>query len=52
MRYFGLFTNNGDGQQIEKVQASDIHDAQMYFCMKKGLSLYDLLIIFYVKEIE
>ena len=51
MRYFGLYLNNGDNELIYKIVASDIYDAQEHFCKLKNLSLYDLLIVFYVKEI-
>jgi hypothetical protein len=52
MRQFGLFLNNGDNELVAKIQASDIYEAQQIFCFVKNLSLYDLLIIFCIREIE
>lgn len=51
MKTFGLYLNNGNEDLINKVNASDIYDAQKIFCDIKKLSLYDLLIIFYIKEL-
>ena len=52
MRQFGLYLNNGGDELIMKINASDIYDAQLIFCEIKKLSLYDLLIIFNIREIE
>ena len=51
MRTFGLYINNGNEELINKVVASDIYEAQQIFCELKKLSLYDLIIIFYVREL-
>lgn len=50
MRTFGLYLNNGDDELIHKITASDIYEAQEIFCKSKNLSLYDLLIIFSIRE--
>lgn len=52
MREFGLYLNNGDNELVIKVQASHIYEAQQIFCQIKNLPLYDLLIIFNIREIE
>ena len=52
MRQFGLYLNNGDDELITKINASDIYEAQQMFCQIKNLPLYDLLIIFNIREIE
>lgn len=52
MRYFGLYLNNGDDNLVYKIIASDMHEAQQIFCNHKNLSLYDLLIIFNIREIN
>jgi hypothetical protein len=52
MREFGLYLNNGDNELITKIIASNIYEAQQIFCQVKNLSLYDLLIIFNIREIE
>lgn len=51
MKTYGLFLNNGSEELINKINASDIYDAQKIFCEIKNVSLYDLLIIFYIKEL-
>ena len=51
MRTFGLYLNNGGEELIHKIQASDIYDAQQIFCGLKNLDLYNLLIIFCIREI-
>lgn len=52
MRQFGLYLNNGDSELVLKINASDIYEAQQMFCQIKNLPLYDLLIIFNIREIE
>lgn len=52
MRQFGLYLNNGSDDLIHKIEASDIYDAQKIFCEIKKLDLYNLLIIFNIREIE
>ncbi len=52
MNTFGLYVNNSDEELIDKCTVSDIYDAQTYFCQRKQLNLHNLLIIFYIKEIE
>ena len=52
MRKFGLYLNNSEEELIDKVVASDIYQAQHFFCERKHLDLYNLTIIYYIKEIE
>jgi hypothetical protein len=52
MRTFGLYLNNGGDDLILKVNASDIYEAQKLFCEIKRLDLYNLLIIFNIREID
>lgn len=52
MRTFGLFLNNGENELINKIQCSTIYEAQQIFCQLKNLPLYELLIIFSIREIE
>lgn len=52
MRSFGLYLNNSDEELIDKCVTSDLNEAYHYFCGRKNLNLHDLLIIFYIKEIE
>ena len=52
MRLFGLYLNNGSDEFIHKITASDIYEAQKIFCQIKNLPLYELLIIFSIREIN
>jgi len=52
MRKFGLYLNNSDEELIDRCATSDLNEAYHYFCERKNLNLHDLLIIFYIKEIE
>lgn len=52
MRTFGLYWNNSQEELIDKTIASDIHQAQEYFCKRKDLNIHELTSIFYIKEIE
>lgn len=52
MRTFGLYLNNGNDELINKIQCSDMYEAQQIFCQLKNLPLYELLIIFSIREIE
>lgn len=52
MKTFGLYLNNGENELINKISAKDLYEAQEIFCKIKNLSLYDLLIIFSIREIE
>lgn len=51
MKTFGLYLNNGENELIHKTTATNIAEAEEFFCKIKNLSLYDLLIIFNVREI-
>jgi hypothetical protein len=52
MKTYGLYLNNGESELVNKINASDIYEAQQIFCQLKNLPLYDLLIIFNIREIE
>lgn len=52
MRKFGLYLNNGSDDLIHSINASDLYEAQQIFCQIKNLELYDLLIIFNIRELD
>lgn len=52
MKTFGLYLNNGENELINKIKVSDIYEAQQIFCKLKNLDLYNLLIIFSIRELE
>lgn len=52
MRQFGLYLNNGSDDLLHKINASDIYEAQQIFCQINNLDLYNLLIIYNIREIE